>query len=72
MSAVSYRLEAGVAVLSIANPPVNALSLPVRTALMEGLTRASADEAVIAIVLTGSGGTFSSGATSTKSLPGLR
>jgi 3-hydroxyacyl-CoA dehydrogenase len=62
VSAVSYRLEADVAVLSIANPPVNALSLPVRTTLMEGLIRASADEAVIAIVLTGSGGTFSSGA----------
>ena len=62
MPAVSYRLEAGVAVLSMANPPVNALSLPVRTALMEGLTRASADEAVAAIVLTAAGGTFSSGA----------
>ena len=58
MPAVSYRLEADVAVLSIANPPVNALSLPVRTALMEGLTRAAADDAVAAIVLTGSDGTF--------------
>ncbi|MBV8876314.1 MAG: enoyl-CoA hydratase/isomerase family protein [Gammaproteobacteria bacterium] len=62
MPAVSYRLESEVAVLSIAHPPVNALSLPVRTALMEGLTRASADAAVAAIVLTGTGGTFSSGA----------
>ena len=62
MSAVSYRLEAEVAVLSIANPPVNALSLPVRAGLMEGLTRAAADDAVAAIVLTGSEGTFSSGA----------
>ncbi|MBV9317075.1 MAG: enoyl-CoA hydratase/isomerase family protein, partial [Gammaproteobacteria bacterium] len=59
---MSYRLESEVAVLSIAHPPVNALSLPVRTALMEGLTRASADAAVAAIVLTGTGGTFSSGA----------
>src|ERR1700751_5153693 len=60
--AVSYRLEADVPVLGIGNPRVNALSLAVRTALMEGLTRASADQAVAAIVLTGSGGTFSSGA----------
>ena len=62
MPAVNYRLEGEVAVLSIANPPVNALSLPVRTGLMEGLTRAAADDAVAAIVLTGSEGTFSSGA----------
>jgi 3-hydroxyacyl-CoA dehydrogenase len=60
--AVNYRLEGEVAVLSIANPPVNALSLPVRAGLMEGLTRAAADDAVAAIVLTGSDGSFSSGA----------
>ncbi|HYX74739.1 MAG TPA: 3-hydroxyacyl-CoA dehydrogenase NAD-binding domain-containing protein [Steroidobacteraceae bacterium] len=62
MPAVSYRLEGDIAVLSIASPPVNALSLPVRTALMEGLTRAAADDAVSALVLTGAAGTFSSGA----------
>ena len=62
MPAVNYRLEGEIAVLSIANPPVNALSLPVRAGLMEGLTRAAADDAVAAIVLTGSEGTFSSGA----------
>jgi len=60
--AVSYRLEGDIALLSIANPPVNALSLPVRTDLMEGLGRAASDDAVRAIVLTGAGGTFSSGA----------
>jgi 3-hydroxyacyl-CoA dehydrogenase len=59
---VNYRLEGEVAVLSIANPPVNALSLPVRKGLMEGLGRAAAEDAVTAIVLTGAGGTFSSGA----------
>ena len=62
MAAVSYRLEGDVAVLSLASPPVNALSLPVRTALMEGLTRAAADGTVTALVLTGEAGTFSSGA----------
>ena len=62
MPAVSYRLEGDIAVLSLASPPVNALSLPVRTALMEGLTRAAADGTVTALVLTGEAGTFSSGA----------
>ncbi|MBV8308214.1 MAG: enoyl-CoA hydratase/isomerase family protein [Gammaproteobacteria bacterium] len=62
MTAVSYRLQGEVAVLAIANPPVNALSLPVRTGLMEGLRRAAGDDAVEAVVLTGSGGVFSSGA----------
>jgi len=60
--AVNYRLVGDVAVLSLASPPVNALSLPVRTALMEGLTRAAADGTVTALVLTGEAGTFSSGA----------
>ena len=62
MPAVNYRLVGDVAVLSLASPPVNALSLPVRTALMEGLTRAAADGTVTALVLTGEAGTFSSGA----------
>ena len=62
MPAVSYRLEGEIALLSFANPPVNALSLVVRTGLMERLERAAADDAVRAIVITGVGGTFSSGA----------
>ena len=62
MPAVSYRLEGEIALMSFANPPVNALSLAVRTGLMEGLERAAADEAVRALVITGAGGTFSSGA----------
>jgi 3-hydroxyacyl-CoA dehydrogenase len=62
MSAVNYRLDGDVAVLSIANPPVNALSFPVREALMQQLERAAADPAVGAIVVTGAGGTFCGGA----------
>jgi 3-hydroxyacyl-CoA dehydrogenase len=60
--AVHYRLEGEVAVLTMANPPVNALSLAVRTGLMQGLERAAADAAVAAIVLTGDGGCFAAGA----------
>ena len=62
MPTVNYRLEGETAVLRIANPPVNALSLPVRVGLMTGLLRAAADDAVAAIVVSGAGGTFSSGA----------
>src|SRR5215472_5640976 len=62
VAAVNYRPEGEIAVLSITNPPVNALSLPVREGLMQGLLRAAADDAVTALVLSGAGGTFSSGA----------
>jgi len=60
--AVNYRLEGEIAVLTIANPPVNALGLPVREGLMQALQRAAADAAVRAVVLSGGGGTFSAGA----------
>jgi len=60
--AVNYRLEGETAVLTFANPPMNALSLPVREGLMQGLVRAASDEAVAAIVVSGADGTFSSGA----------
>jgi 3-hydroxyacyl-CoA dehydrogenase len=53
---VNYHVAEGVAVLTIANPPVNALSLPVREALLAALRRAEADPAVRALVLTGAGG----------------
>jgi len=60
--AVNYRLEGETSVLTFANPPMNALSLPVREGLMQGLVRAASDEAVAAIVVSGADGTFSSGA----------
>ena len=62
MPAVNYRLEGETAVLTFANPPMNALSLPVREGLMQGLVRAASDDAVAAIVVSGADGTFSSGA----------
>jgi 3-hydroxyacyl-CoA dehydrogenase len=61
VAAVNYRLEGEVAVVTIANPPVNALSLAVRAGLMQGLQRAAEDAAVKAVVVNGSG-TFSGGA----------
>ena len=62
MSAVHYRLEDGVAVLTLDNPPVNALSLAVRAGLLQALERAAQEEAVGAVVLTGAHGNFSAGA----------
>ena len=60
--AVSYELEGEVALLTLDNPPVNALSLAVREALMQALERAAGDAAVRAIVLTGAHGCFAAGA----------
>src|SRR5258708_11492352 len=56
MPAVSYRVEDSVAVLTIANPPVNALSLAVREGLVSGLEQAHGDTAGKAWVITGANG----------------
>ena len=71
MPAVSYRLEGEVAVLTIANPPVNALSLAVREALLDGLQRAEREPAVKAVVVTGADGTFAAGADINEVASGL-
>jgi len=70
-SAVNYRLAGDVAILEIANPPVNALSLAVREGLMEGLERAAADPAVVAVVIAGAGGAFPAGADINEIASGL-
>ena len=62
MSQVQYRVQDGVAVLSIDNPPVNAASQAVRAGIVEGLKRAAADASARAVVLIGSGKTFIAGA----------
>jgi len=62
MSAVDYKSVDGVAVLTMNNPPVNGLGTAVRAGLAEGLDRALADLAVVALVLIGSGRMFSAGA----------
>jgi 3-hydroxyacyl-CoA dehydrogenase len=59
---VHYRVAERVALLTIDNPPVNALSHPVRTALAAGLDRAAADPGVEAIVIAAAGRTFPAGA----------
>ena len=55
-----------VAVLTVNNPPVNALSQHVRQGLRDGLTQAVADGGVAAIVITCAGRTFVAGADITE------
>jgi 3-hydroxyacyl-CoA dehydrogenase len=55
-----------VAVLTVNNPPVNALSQHVRQGLRDGVQQAIADGAVSAIVITCAGRTFIAGADITE------
>src|SRR5947208_5285187 len=59
---VLYEVRDRVAVLTIDNPPVNALSPAVWEAIDQGVQRAVADPAAEAIVLIGAGTTFIAGA----------
>ncbi len=59
---VSARLEAGVLVVTIDNPPVNALSAHVRSGLVAALDHAANLPAVAGVVITGAGNTFIGGA----------
>jgi 3-hydroxyacyl-CoA dehydrogenase len=57
-----YRREGSVALITLNNPPVNGLGLATRTAAVDGIRRALADDAVSSIVITGAGKAFSGGA----------
>ncbi|MBU6493878.1 MAG: enoyl-CoA hydratase/isomerase family protein, partial [Burkholderiales bacterium] len=57
-----YQVRDGVAVITLANPPVNGLGHATRVGIVEGLTRATEDGAIRAIVITGAGKAFSGGA----------
>src|SRR6478672_5531623 len=59
---VRYEVKDGVAVVTIDNPPVNALAASVWTAIDEAVQRGVADPAAEAIVLIGAGTTFIAGA----------
>lgn len=71
MGFVNYRLESDVALLEIEHPPVNAISLPVREGLVEGLRRASSEGVVKAIVILGAKGQFPAGADIKEIVSGL-
>jgi 3-hydroxyacyl-CoA dehydrogenase len=57
-----YRVQGDVAVITMTNPPMNGLSHATRVAITQGLDKANADPAVKAVVITGAGKAFSSGA----------
>jgi 3-hydroxyacyl-CoA dehydrogenase len=57
-----YTVQGDVAVIVLNNPPVNGLGLSTRLAIMAGLEKAIADDAIKAIVVTGAGKAFSGGA----------
>ena len=59
---VRYDVKDRVAVLTIDNPPVNALGPGVRESIDEAVARAAHDDTVDAVVLIGAGSTFVAGA----------
>ncbi|MCK4713297.1 MAG: enoyl-CoA hydratase/isomerase family protein, partial [Marinosulfonomonas sp.] len=59
---VTYFVQGNVAVVTINNPPVNALGHMVRTGLVDAISRAEADNAVRAILIHAQGRTFPAGA----------
>ena len=59
---VDYERRGAVALITLNNPPVNALGAELRKGIAWAIERASVDEAVTAVVLIGGGRCFSAGA----------
>ena len=57
-----YKVLGDVAVITLANPPVNGLGYATRVAITDGLSKALDDAAVKSIVIAGDGKAFSGGA----------
>lgn len=62
MTQVTYTRHGDVAVATVENPPVNALSHGVRRGLMHAIETACADPSIRALVIRGGGSTFVAGA----------
>ena len=62
MSPVSYERDGAVALITVDNPPVNALSQAVREGLVNCIGKAEADDECRAVVIICSGRTFIAGA----------
>tara|TARA_B100000953_G_scaffold169235_1_gene139374 strand:+ start:101 stop:2209 length:2109 start_codon:yes stop_codon:yes gene_type:complete len=62
MTLVRYEVAGDVAVITVDNPPVNALSPGVPGGIIEGLGQANSDQSISAIVLIGEGRGFIAGA----------
>src|SRR5262245_11155366 len=63
---VTLRTDGDVAVVTIDNPPVNAMKQEVRAGLLDLVTRAAGDPGVAAIVIASAGRTFVAGADITE------
>ncbi|MHA6325299.1 FAD-dependent oxidoreductase [Roseivivax sp. CAU 1753] len=59
---VSYELDDGIAVITVANPPVNALGQAVRAGLWQAVDRFAADDGARAALILGAGKLFFGGA----------
>jgi len=59
---VSMETEDSIAVVTIDNPPVNALSEGVRTGLYEAVSQANTDDSVVAVLILCAGRTYIAGA----------
>jgi 3-hydroxyacyl-CoA dehydrogenase len=59
---VRFEVEAGIGVITIDNPPVNALGPGVRDGIIEALEKGESDPAVKAMVMIGAGRSFIAGA----------
>jgi 3-hydroxyacyl-CoA dehydrogenase len=62
MAFADYTSRGAVAVITLKNPPVNALGLGLRSAIADGMERAAGDASVGAVVITGTGASFCGGA----------
>jgi 3-hydroxyacyl-CoA dehydrogenase len=62
MNAVTIEIENEVAIVTVDNPPVNALSHAVRLGLADAVSQTDGDDAVQAVVLIAAGRTFMAGA----------
>ena len=59
---IDYTVRQNVALITIDNPPVNAIGAGVPQAIMDAIARAAADPQIAAVVLMGAGRTFIAGA----------
>ncbi len=66
MTVVTTNIQDGIAVITVDNPPVNAISQVVRAGLVEAFSAADQNPEVQAIVLTAAGRTFMAGADITE------
>ena len=62
MAFADYTSHGAVAVITLKNPPVNALSHGLRAAIAAGVERAGSEEPIRALIIIGSGNAFCGGA----------